>query len=236
MRDDDMDLKTIRKYIADIFLPNRCPACSRLIPWNKLICDKCKSSLQPVTGEPCDDLTRRSFDSCFSLFYYEQPCIKAVYALKHDKAVNFAEYGAQLLCSKLKKSGLADKADIVTCVPMSRKKLRKRKYNQAEMIAKYLADQLGKPLDASLLVHSPTLTEHHKLSKGERALDAQKSYAASASHGDITGKNVILCDDVYTTGATMDACARCLKDMGANSVIAVSIAAARLTERHYEDS
>lgn len=231
-----MDLKTIRKYVADIFLPNRCPACSRLIPWNKLICGKCKSSLQPVTDEPCTDLQSRSFDSCFSLFSYEQPCIKAIYALKHDKAVNFAEYSAQLLCGKLKQSGLAEKADIVTCVPMSRKKLRKRKYNQAEIIAKCLANQLEKPLDASLIVHSPTLTEHHKLSKSERVLDAQKSYAASVSHIDMTGKNVILCDDVYTTGATMDACARCLKEMGANSVIAVSIAAARLTERHNEDS
>lgn len=239
-----VSLHSVRKYITDIFLPNRCPACSKLIKWDMLLCSECKSKMHLAADElcsvcgrnVCSDHSQLAFDNCIALFYYEQPTINAIYALKHNKAVNLAEYSASLLKKQLEKLGIADKADLVTSVPMSKKKLRTRRYNQAEIIAKCLSQSLDKPFDAHLLLHSPSLTEHHKLSKADRVTDAQSSYFPNPKHNAVKGKTVILCDDVYTTGATVNACAKCLKQMGAKRVVAVCIAAAKLEERRYEDS
>ena len=229
-------LGRMKKYIADIFLPNRCPVCSKLITWDKLLCPKCEKKLLPTDDEPCTDHSQISCDDRITLFYYEQPLINAIYALKHRKAFGLAEYSAALMKQKLEKQSLCEQIDLVACVPMSKKKLKKRRYNQAAVIAKHLSAVLEKPLDAHLLTRLPTLTEHHKLSREDRIKDAQESYFPNPKHSSISGKTVLLCDDVYTTGATVNACAKCLKDMGAKKVIAACIAYTKPAETHNEES
>lgn len=239
-----MTISEIGKYLADLVAPNRCPACSRLIPWNKLMCDKCRDKLPVISGElcsvcgkrPCTDHAKLRFENCVCLFYYTDLCVNAIYSLKYSGGINFAEYSAQLLKTELKSHGLAQKIDLVTSVPMSKRKKRKRGYNQSEMIAKYLSRGLGKPLDTGLLVHSDSLTDQHKLAKKQRAQNAQDSLYPSRNGADIKGKTVLLCDDVYTTGATMNACASCLKRLGAKSVIAVAIATPVYTENRFEQA
>lgn len=235
-------ISKIGKFLADILLPNRCPACSRLIPWNELLCGKCRDKLPVIADElcsvcgkrPCTDHSKLRFENCICLFYYTDVCVNAIYSLKYDGGFNFAEYSAQLLKTELKQRGLAQKIDLVTSVPMSRRKKRKRGYNQSEKIAKYLSRELGKPLDTGLLVHADTLTDQHKLAKKQRAQNAQESFFPSRDSADIKGRTVLLCDDVYTTGATMNACAACLKKLGAKSVIAVAIATPVYTENRFE--
>lgn len=238
-----MRLSDVKKYLADLFLPNRCPACSKVIPWDKTVCRKCRDKLTVITEELCPvcakskciDHSKLCFDSCIALFYYVQPCINAIYALKYHKGSNFAEYSADLLKTELENRELADRIDLVTCVPMSVKKLRRRKYNQSEMMARYLSDRLGKPLDTSLIVHSDTLTDHHTLPKSQKAENALSSFCVSQHHSDIKGKTVLLCDDVYTTGSTMNACAACLRQLGAKSVIAAAIATTKPVEKRYDE-
>lgn len=226
-----MKISDLKRYISDIFLPNRCPSCSKLIVWNKLMCDKCREKLRVISAELCPVCGKRNckphneleFDNSISLFYFDD-CKDAIYSLKYHKGINFARYCAPLFEQELKKRGLDSKADLVTCVPMSRKKRRRRGYNQAQIIAQCVAEQIGKPFDNSLLLHSDDLTEHHYLKGSQRKENAEKSFFAKQGHSDIKGKNVLLCDDVYTYGATMNICAKCLKQLGANSVTAVSIA------------
>ena len=238
-----MKLSDVKKYIADLFLPNRCPACSKVIPWDKTMCRKCREKLIVITDELCSvcgksqciDHSKLAFENCIALFYYEQPCINAIYALKYNKGSNFAEFSAGLLRTELENKNLIEKIDLVTCVPMSSKKLRKRKYNQSEMIAKCICEQIGKPLDTNLIVHADNLVDHHKLPKAERADNAMSSFRIADDSKNIKGKTVLLCDDVYTTGSTMNACASCLKKLGAKSVIAAAIATTRPVEKRYDD-
>ncbi len=235
-----MNRSDLKKFIADIFLPNRCPGCSKVITWNECLCKRCKDKLVVISSELCKvcgkkhclDHSKLCFETCISLYYFEQPCINAVYALKHSKATGFAEYCAGLLAKELQDRGLTGKIDLVTCVPMSQIKLRKRRYNQAELFAKCLCKCMNKPFDNSLLVHSDTLTEHHKLVGRQRKENAENSFFPSQEHSYISGKTILLCDDVYTTGSTMNTCAECLQKLGAKSVIAVSIA----TTEHARES
>lgn len=220
------------KFVVDIFLPNRCAVCSKVIRWDREMCRSCAEKIERVADSVCPVCAKKQcldhaslrFDRTVCLYSYEEPCITGIYQLKFARTVSFAKHSAGELAKVLEKRGLAQQIDVVTCVPMSRRKKRKRGHNHAEVIANYLAKQLGKPLDVSLLVHSNTMTDHHKLLGSERAENARNSFAIAEKHGDISGKTVLLCDDVYTTGATMNACADCLKRLGAKSVIAAAIA------------
>lgn len=226
----------IGKFIADIFIPNRCPVCSRLVAWDRLLCNECEDKLNVISDslccvcakDPCIDHSSLSFENCVCLFSYTGDCVKAIYSLKYDNGIGFAEYSAELLKTELEKRGLTNKIDLVTSVPMEKRKKRKRGYNQSEKIAKYLSRAIGKPLVKDLIVHIDTLAEQHKLTMQQRLINAKNSFIPDSRHIDITQKTVLLCDDVYTTGATMNACADCLKRLGAKSVLAAAIATTTL--------
>ena len=211
------------RYIADIFLPNRCALCGRVIVWDRLICTDCGNDL-PETFE--GSLAIGNTVCAVGVFYYGGNISKLIYGLKHGRAVfNFAELGAEMIAERLRKRGIADKIDIVTCVPMHRSKVIARGRDQAAVIAKFTADKLGKPTDLRLLRRSKDKTEQHKLSeKSERTAHAQAVYCAAKGHADISGKTVLICDDVITTGSTVSACAALLLSMGAEKVYAGSIA------------
>lgn len=218
--------------MRDLFLPNRCPGCGRFIRWDRLMCGDCQERLDDVSGKvcsvcgklPCQGHEALIPERVAVVYRYEGKCREAMLAFKYRRGVNFGELGAQRLAELLLQSGDAQKADIVTCVPMSGAKRRRRGYNQAEIIGRYLAKRLGKPFDGRLLTHAPTLTEHHRLGIEERRENAEKSFYPSKKHSDIGGRSVILCDDIYTTGATINACAGRLKEMGAKRVVACCVA------------
>lgn len=221
-----------RKYIADLFLPNRCPICRRLIPWNKYVCRECSGRLTAVTDElcpvcakkECKDHSSLKFDCVVCLFEYADTVKEGIYALKYHNGTNFGEYSAKLLAKALEDRELAKQIDVVTCVPMSRQRLKKRHRNHSAVIGRTLAMFIDKPFDDKLLVHHSSDTVHHHLKAVDRLANATVSFAEYASHKDISGKTVLLCDDVYTTGATLNSCSSLLKNMGAKKVIAVSAA------------
>ena len=227
-----MTSKQLLKFITDIFLPNRCVVCSKVIRWDKTMCKACDEKLERITDSVCPVCAKKecldhaslNFDAAVCLYSFEEPCITGIYQLKHAQNISFARHSAAELAKVLEKRGLAQGIDLVTCVPMSRRKKRKRGHNHAEVIAGYLAKRLDKPFDGKLLIHANTMTEHHKLLGKQRTENAKNSFSISPTHNDISGKTVLLCDDVYTTGATMNACAYCLKQLGAKRVIAAAIA------------
>lgn len=222
----------LKKYIADWFLPNRCPVCKKLIVWDKLVCDKCRSKLEDVSSEvcpvcgkkPCADHSKLRFESITCLYPFDGTAKEGIYALKYDQGYNFGEFAAEQLARLLHKRDLAESVDIITCVPMSRQRLRKRRKNHAAVIARTLSRELGKPFDNKLLVHLSSEKVHHHLKAAQRLANAELSFKVFPKHNDISGKTVLLCDDVYTTGATMNSCAALLVKMGADKVIAACAA------------
>ncbi|WP_294408587.1 phosphoribosyltransferase family protein [uncultured Ruminococcus sp.] len=210
------------KYLIDIILPNRCPVCSKVIKWDKLVCEKCIDTL------PLAELNKSGAEECemtYSAFVYKDKVKDLIYSLKYSGASgNFAEYSAMLTAGYMKIDGVADKIDIVTAVPMHISKKRLRGGDQAELLAKLTADILGKPADLHLLKRTRDKTEQHMLSARERKQHADMVYIKNPKHGRIDGKTVLICDDVITTGSTMNACARLLKEMGAAAVYGCSAA------------
>ncbi len=214
--------RSIYKFLIDIIFPNRCPSCGRLIRWDGLVCGECEKKL-PFADMP--KINIQSAEGTYTVFMYEGAVKDMIYALKHGEgADNFAEFCAVKLCKILRKEGIAEKIDIVTAVPMDRRKKRKRGCNQAEVIARFVSKELDKPRDFTLLERRAGNTEQHTLSPGERRIHAREIYTSGKGRSGIKGKTALICDDVITTGATMSACCGLLLKQGAKAVYCCSAA------------
>lgn len=213
------------RFWIDFVYPNRCAVCNKVIVWNEIVCSECMQEL-PFLENPflvsCKSNSGNLKQIC-SVFEYKGNAIYGVYNLKDRKGLRFGEFGGEYCSKYIKDSGIADMIDVVTFVPMSKKKKKKRGYNQAEKIARVIAKSIDKPLMKNLLIHKSTSTEQHLLAADERLINAKLSFDICNDHTDITGKTILLCDDVITTGATMNKCAELLLKMGAKAVFGATI-------------
>ncbi|MBE6872986.1 MAG: ComF family protein [Ruminococcus albus] len=210
------------KYIIDLVMPNSCPFCGKLLIWDRLLCDDCEADMPEKFRE---ELKIGNVDGAVGAFYYEDKIIGQIYSLKRGGNVNnFAELSSRIIAERLTEQGISDKIDIVTAVPMYLVKKLTRGRNQAELLAGFVADAISKRTDFSLLARRKDTTEQHKLEKAERLKHAEEVYAMNRKHTDISGKTVLICDDVITTGATIGVCAKVLKTAGAAEVYACSAA------------
>jgi len=116
-------------------------------------------------------------------------------------------------------------ADLVVPVPLHRQRQRERGYNQADLIARPLAKQLGLPYRAVLLVRTRPRPNKQVLSFEERWESVRGAFATRPG-SQVDNLRVLLVDDVMTTGATLDACARVLRAAGAKSVLGLTVARA----------
>lgn len=210
------------KYWLDWLYPNRCPICNKIINWDKLICEKCESDLIFLKNM---DVRKPGYNTDFTcaVFSYTGNVLDGIYKLKNNKGVNLAEYASNYLADFLKKQNIHNEIDLITCVPMAKKKKLYRGYNQAEIIAGFLSKKLKKPVNYKLIKRKNSKIEQHKLNSKQRYDNAIITYFPHPDHKDVTGKNILICDDVITTGATINRCAEILKSMGANRIYAAAI-------------
>lgn len=213
------------KFWIDLILPNRCPICGEVIVWNELICNKCESQLpfmdKPLS--PSEKICSSNMHNICAVFDYRDNAAEGIYNLKTRKGLNFAEYSSEYLYKYISENEISEKIDCVAFVPMAKTKRRLRGYNQAEKLAGFLAGKLGKPLVNDLLLHIAGSSEQHTLDYNQRQQNAEAIFKPDPKHSDIKDKSILLCDDVVTTGATMNKCAELLKSMGAKSVYGAAI-------------
>lgn len=219
----------IYKFLTDIIVPNKCPVCAKAIKWDGLLCKNCEDKLAFADNA---GISISAAEDSVALLIYKGEVKDMIYSLKHSgEANNFAEYCAEGLCRRLAVKGIDSRIDIVTAVPMNAGKKFLRGYNQAELIAEFAADILKKPADFRLLVRKGGGGEQHLLSPEERRRHAFDIYGEKKGHRDISGKRVLICDDVITTGSTMNVCAELLKKMGAKEVYCCSAATSEYNEK-----
>ncbi|MCC8043652.1 MAG: double zinc ribbon domain-containing protein [Oscillospiraceae bacterium] len=214
--------------IIDIFLPNRCPFCDDFIPYNALACDACEKRL-PLTEDSCCPFCGRAecicaddilyYSRCFSAAFYVEPAITGIHDLKFHHGVNAAYVFGDIIREKLEKSGALNEIDCVMGVPMSAKGLRRRGYNQADIIAARIVKGTQITVLKGVIERKYSKVAQHFLCAEERKKAAAEQYYIG--DGDtVKGKTVLLCDDVTTTGSTINRCAQLLIQCGASEVIA----------------
>lgn len=228
-------MKIVGKMILDIFFPNRCPFCDKIIKWDKLACDSCIEEIL-FTGDevcskcgknPCCCSESNHYDGAFTACYYEGKAREGIIALKKSNATNSAEFFADILSEKIKGSKI--KVDYIVPVPMSRKKKRKRGYNQAYEIAEKISEKIELKIISDCILKNENTMQQHELNAEERA-EYVKNAFIKGNNKEIKGKNIILCDDVMTTGSTMNYCSSLLKEMGAERVYVAACCITRIYE------
>lgn len=220
------------KQAVDLLFPPRCAICDSL---ESFLCPGCRSSLpraepprcavcwqpSPIgTCRRCEE-SRPSFDGLRSPFVFEGGARELVHRLKYQNQSVLAGPMADLAFSFLTKNQLP--ADVLVPVPLFPRRKRMRGYNQSALLAQALARQLGLPVNERTLNRTRNTTSQ----AGTNNSDERKANVRDAftcRDGQLAGKHVLLVDDVSTTGATLDACARALRGAGVKSVWALSFA------------
>lgn len=202
-----------------------CSDCLPTLSHNKRACQICGTPLDTVYGDLiCTDCRRRkpAFSRAYVPFIYQDAVRTAIlrfkFAGRRAGAGTFAAY----MLMKLREME-AERPDLITFVPMHFIRLGMRGYNQAALLARALGKMLDVPVAATLRKTKHTQPQSKR--RGRDRLYAPRKAYALRKDAAVSGKRILLVDDVITTGATLDTCARLLKNAGAKNVDITTVAA-----------
>lgn len=235
-----------KSFLLNLFFPKFCLGCQKE---GTLICYDCKTILDiseynyclcsknPLRLHPNQESGKcsRCQDKKLSGLYFALPykekflTKKLIYQFKYQPYLKtLAKPLAELLAEHFIISGLNTNEvwenSTLVPVPLDRKKLKIRGYNQSEELAKELSKIIKVPVLTDVLTKTKTTLPQMELSKEKREENLQGAFAVRKPFGVAQGKKVFLVDDVYTTGSTMQECARVLRLAGAKSVWGIAIA------------
>lgn len=188
-----------------------CPDCERGLPrLPASLCPRC--ALPTPQGEICGACLKRPphFDTTVAAFAYAFPVDKLVQQFKYAHRIAIADFFARALLDRSLPA-----ADCVIPLPLSAQRLRERGFNQAVEIGRPIARALSVPLALTACVRRVHTAPQAMLPWKERRQNVRNAFECSV---DLAGRSVLLVDDVMTTGATLDECARVLKDHGAGAI------------------
>ena len=199
---------------------------------NKKTCEKCGKILwEDGFSGRCKDCRNQDhdFDKGYTCLMYGLMERKVLKRFKYCGESYMKDKLSVLLYDRLKielNKGLI--IDYLTCVPIHRRKKAERGYNQAELLAKGLSRLTGIEMLSRILVREKYTVPMSGLSKEMRKTNLKEAFSVNKDWKTmIEGKNILIVDDVYTTGATLDACAGLLKEEGASSVYVLTLMAGR---------
>jgi len=228
------------KLILEVFFPSHCISCQNIIRRNSLFCHDCFIKLQFITEPKCKicsypfeieipDMSslcgkclikKPSFDKLVTIFSYNHIIRKAITSLKYHDQTFLSKKLAILLKEKAKNE--IDNCDIIAAIPLHLNRLRKRKFNQASIIAKNLSKNKFIP---DLIWRVKDTTPQVSLRKKQRKSNLKRAFLVNKKYRTfLKNKKILLIDDVITTGATIENCARELKRRDVKEVVVLTIA------------
>ena len=220
-------LRSFFRFCLDLLYPNRCPCCDTFLPWNVYICGDCKEKMRISPDDLCRKCGKAkeecmcavlpAYDEAIAVSYYEKEAKKGLIAMKASTSRNFGWYAGEQIGKWILEQPDWMMTDGIVPVPMSFGKRMLRGYNQAEIIAEGIASVTNIPVRKHCLKKKHGFRAQHTLSAKERAENIE---SFRSGNRDLRGYRLILCDDILTTGLTINRCAEILKESGAETVYA----------------
>jgi len=234
-------IKNLIKKINNEFYPRgyKCVVCGEELSTNTLysICDKCMESLPFNNGKTCVKCSepignmssycihckneKPHYKKNVSVFLYKEPVDNFIRGLKYDNKKYLAETLSNFIAGEVSK--MAVNFDYVVPVPVHADRLKKRGYNQSELLCISLKNKLNLNVDTTILTKSRFTRSQANLTRSERIENLKDSFKVT-DKSKIKGKIVLLVDDVFTTGTTINECAKTLLEAGAKEVYSVTLA------------
>jgi ComF family protein len=216
--------------VSDVIAPYFCESCQKgLTPITHPFCSKCGLPFVSTEGvdHTCSEcfLERRYFGKARAFGIYDGILMEAIHLLKYGKKTSLAQPLSGLAKKTFFKIWDAESIDMIISVPLHIKRLRQRGFNQAHLLTMRWAKQEGITLDGVTLCRSRWTEPQTKLSRTERRKNIKGAFSLENTEK-ITGQKILLVDDVFTTGATVNECARVLTKAGAEFVDVLTLARA----------
>ena len=208
-------------WLLDLIYPPRCAFCRRLLSGReKGVCRFCRPKLPYV---PADGQVQhfRNVDKCLSPLYYHGNVKDSLHRYKFGGATAYADIYSEFIVKCIDENQIS--CDSITWVPLSRRRLRKRGYDQAELLAKLIAKHLGQRPVRLLKKLRDTPPQSQTGSAEKRRANIVGAYVCLRPER-VQGKRILLVDDIVTTGATLSEAAKVLKKAGAKEVICATLA------------
>lgn len=233
--------RKIKNFAEGVFFPAniKCIDCGRDLSEKREIelCDECLSKLNLIKEDKCCTLCgtrlnssnrclncknhKREFDLARSVCSYEGDIQKIIVGFKYNNKPYLSRTLGAMLASKF--DDLKFDVDYAIFVPSTKKRLKSRGYNQAELLADEFSLKTGVPVCKEVLIKTKDTTRQAELGFKERQENLKKSFVV-IDEDKVKDKNILVIDDVLTTGATANACALCLKNSGAKNVFVLTVA------------
>ena len=208
----------LQQYFDDfirLLYPNTCTGCGNdLYKSKNLLCWRCIKEL-PKTGFEmhADNFTsgifygRLQLEHAFSWLFFNKGSLTQhlIHQIKYRRNLDLGKYMGQLMAQSMLESGMYNDIDILVPLPLNKKKMRIRGYNQSMLLCEGMAEVLQKPVETvAVLRNRFTETQTHK-TRLERLDNVDQVFGINDGHL-LENKHALLVDDVITTGATMEAC------------------------------
>lgn len=226
-------LKGLARKLGNALLPGSCLLCGANSR-DELLCPECNADLpglppqlcplcadQTTHGERCGACLKDApcFDRTIALFHYDFPLDRIIHALKYGHQLAVAPWCSRRLGRRI----AANELDLIIPLPLHPQRLIERGFNQSAEIARTLGNDLNIPVDHTNVLRTRPTAPQADLPHKERKKNVRGAFECRT---DLSGRRLLLIDDVMTTGATVNECARVLKLHGAASVTVAVIARA----------
>lgn len=210
--------------LLDLLFPIKCPFCRKLLEKGQdLVCSDCQRDLPWALG-PQGEQKGEFFALCTAPLWYRESVRDSHHRYKFSGVRAYAGSYAQLM-TQCVADRLAGKFDVITWVPIHRRRRWKRGYDQSELLARKLARRLDMPCEPLLKKVRHTTAQSGLKGESERRANVLGVYALQPDVR-VEDRRILLVDDVMTTGATLSECARVLRTAGAVQVFCVTLAMA----------
>lgn len=194
--------------ILNLIYPPKCGICGKLN--SNFLCKKCEKILETEAVYGVDKVLEKYFNEHLYIFLYQGIIRRIILKYKFQEEAYFYKTFVNFLLKNKNFFEKIKKYDTIVPVPISKKRLKERGYNQSELIAKEISYNSELKLETESLLKTKNIIEQSKLNKEERLKNIQGVYKLTNMEK-LYKKKILLVDDIYTTGSTVNECARVLR-------------------------
>ena len=223
--------------LLDLIFPSRCAVCDTVLGWGEQeICGECKQKikyLEQPTCFKCGKTVKAEEEYCYdcrekehyfisgaAVFSYQYIRL-SLYRFKYLGRQEYAHFYGGQMAYRMEEKRKQWKPDALLPVPLHKKKLKKRGYNQAELIARELGRYWGIPVITNLVVRSKNTRPMKEIVGTDRQNNLKKAFKLGVN--DVKLNAIIVIDDIYTTGSTIDAVSKLCLESGIRNVYFLTV-------------
>ena len=219
--------------LLDLFFPPKCAFCRKVLDTGETgICKRCAKSVPRTQPQAVSD-RGEVFTVCASPLYYADSVRDSIRRYKFKGQTGYAKIYGKLMAESIREN-LSGRYDLITWVPLSRKRLKSRGYDQAMLLCMAAALELDDVAVSALEKYRDVPAQSGVGNAAQRKANISGCYRVPDAEL-VADKRVLLVDDILTTGSTLDECARMLLDAGAREVLCATLARTRDREEFGAD-